>query len=64
MDSHITWPDQMTDHHPRSHGCLTKYNVYKVESVYYFIAYFKGDMTRYLLMSMNLGIWKSKHDFI
>ena len=25
---------------------------------------FKGDMTRYLLMSMNLGIWNIKHDFI
>ena len=25
---------------------------------------FKGDMTRYLLMSMNLGIRNSKHDFI
>ena len=24
----------------------------------------KGDMTRYLLMSMNLGIWNIKHDFI
>ena len=25
---------------------------------------FKGDMTRYLVMSMNLGIWNIKHDFI
>ena len=24
----------------------------------------KGDMTRYLLMSINLGIWNIKHDFI
>ena len=23
----------------------------------------KGDMTRYLLMSMNLGIWNIKHAF-
>ena len=25
---------------------------------------FKGDMIQYLLMSMNLGIWNTKHDFI
>ena len=24
----------------------------------------KGDMTRYLLMSVNQGIWNIKHDFI
>ena len=28
------------------------------------IAVLKGDVTRYLLMSMNLGIWNIKHDFI
>ena len=25
---------------------------------------FKGDMTQYLLISMNLAIWNIKHDFI